>query len=152
MKTKILIFIAALFLSGTLMSSCKSKSSSEKVKNAEENLQDAEMQVSEAQIKLNKALSDSIQLFKAESYRVISANEKSIAAFKQRIEKGNKANKANYEKAVLELEQKNSALKTKLETFNDKETDKWQAFKSEFKNDMKNLGKAISDLTVDNVK
>ena len=150
MRNKISTFTFALFLAGTILTSCQS--SSEKVKNAQEDVQEAKMQVTEAQQDLNQALQDSIQQFKTETNLVISANEKRIAAFKLKIENGNKATKAKYEKAVAELEQKNSELKMKLEEYKEEGDNKWQKFKSEFKSDMNKLGKAISDLTVDNVK
>ena len=150
MRNKISTFTFVLFLAGILLTSCQSPS--DKMKNAHENVLDAKMQVTEAQQELNQALQDSIQQFKKKTNLVISANEKTIAAFKLKIEKANKSTKAKYEKAVAELEQKNSELKMKLEEYNEEETSKWQEFKLEFKSDMNKLGKAISDLTVDNVK
>ena len=150
MRNKISSFTAVLFLVGILLISCQS--SSDKVKNAKDNVKDAEMQVKVTQQELNQALQDSIRQFKAESNLAIGNNEKSIAAFKLKIENANKSTKAKYEKAVAELEQKNSDLKMKLEEYNDEGTDKWQDFKSEFQNDMNKLGKAISDFTVNNEK
>jgi hypothetical protein len=49
------------------------------------------------------------------------------------------------------LEQKNASLKTKIENYENNQTD-WQSFKREFNADMSQLGKALKDLTVDNKK
>lgn len=150
MRNKTSTIISALFLSGIVLAGCQS--SSDKVKNAQENVQDAKVQVKEAQLELNQALKDSIQQFKAETNLIIANNETKIAAFKLKIEQANKATKSEYEKAVADLEQKNSELKVKLGNYNDEGADKWQEFKSEFKSDLNKLGKALSDFTTDNVK
>jgi phage-related protein len=48
------------------------------------------------------------------------------------------------------LEQKNKELKAKLSAYKNNGYEQWDAFKTEFNQDMKELGKAFSDLTVKN--
>jgi len=50
------------------------------------------------------------------------------------------------------LENRNSELKIKLADYKEDETKQWQTFKSEFKRDMDELGKAFADFTVSNTK
>ena len=50
------------------------------------------------------------------------------------------------------MEKRNSELKIKLDNYKEDGTDKWQIFKTEFKSDMDELGKAFADFTVSNKK
>lgn len=55
------------------------------------------------------------------------------------------------EKKLAELEQKNKALKEKLAEYKEDGNEQRKSFKTEFNHDMKELGKAFSDLTVNNI-
>lgn len=146
MRNKRSTFTLALFLAGIVLVACQS---SEKGENDQNIAQNVKVQLTLAQEERSLAMRDSIQQFKAESKSIISNNEKSIGAFKLKIENGDKAANIRYEKTVAQLEKNNNELKKKLEGYNDKETGNWQRFKSEFKSDMNKLGKAISDFTVE---
>jgi len=137
-------------MAGIMLNSCKS--SSKKIESARDNLQDAKENVVEANKELNLALNDSIQQFKKESHEKISSYEKTIAEFKIKIANAKKENKAQYEKKLAWLEQKNSDMKKKLEDYKDEGQDKWTSFKNEFNHDMDELGEALKDLTVKNLK
>lgn len=137
-------------LAGAILSGCKS--STKKVENARENLQDAKENVVDAKIELNQALQDSIQSFRTELEPKISSYDKSIAELKTKIAAQKKDNKAAYEKALTELELKNNQLKKNLQQYKEDGLNNWTTFKKEFKHDMDELGKAISDLTKNNVK
>jgi predicted RNase H-like nuclease (RuvC/YqgF family) len=150
MKVTISILALATLMAGAMLTSCQS--SAKKAENARDNLQEAKDNVIEAKQELNQALNDSIQQFKKDSKEKISNNEKIIAEFKARIAKSEKATKVKYEKTVAELEQKNNDLKKKLENYMDEGQDKWTSFKSEFNHDIDELGLALKDLTVKNLK
>ena len=143
MKKIISALAVTVFMAGAILTGCQS--SAKKVENAQD-------KVIEANQELSQALKDSIQQFKTESELKINANEKSIAEFKAKIKNEKKDSKAAYEKKLTELEQKNSDLKKKLEEFNEESEDNWKTFKNEFNNDMNELGKALKDFTVKNVK
>jgi septal ring factor EnvC (AmiA/AmiB activator) len=82
---------------------------------------------------------------------ILTDQEKNIAEFKARIAKEKKENRADYEKKLIELENKNSDLKKKLADYKDDGQDKWISFKAEFNRDIDELGKAFKDLTVENI-
>lgn len=151
---KILFTLAVTFFTvGSIFTGCNSPS--QKLENAEENVIDAKKAVIDARSELNQAYQDSIteyQLFKIESENRIIANEKSIEELRAKIGNASKENKALYETKLAELQKRNTDLKVKLADYKEDGTDKWQAFKLEFKSDMDELGKAFSGFTVNNTK
>lgn len=138
MKKVFLLFVSVL-ITGTMFMSCQT--SSEKVDQAKENVIQAEQE-------LHKAIRDSIVQFRKESQQEISAYEQSIADLKAKIATEKKDVKETYEKKLAELELKSELLKIKLTDFKDDETDKWESFREEFRNDMDDLGLAIKNFTV----
>lgn len=143
MKKTISVLAVTVFMAGAILTGCRS--SAKKVENARNN-------VIEANQELSQALKDSIQQFKKESELRINANEESIDKFKAKIKNEKKESKAVYEKKLAELEQKNSDLKKKLEEYKEESEDNWKTFKAEFSNDMNELGNALKNFTVKNVK
>jgi hypothetical protein len=143
MKKTILILAVSIFIAGAMFTGCQSPA--EKVKDAKEG-------VDLANQKLDEAIKDSIRQFKIESEETISLYDRNIAELRARLATANKDKKAQYEKILNELEQKNKQMKMKLQELKDDETDKWASFKREFRHDMDELGNAIKDLTVDNKK
>ena len=143
MKKTISVLAVTVFMAGAILTGCQS--SAKKVENAQD-------KVIEANQELSQALKDSIQQFKTESELKINANEKSIAEFKAKIKNEKKESKAVYEKKLAALEQKNSDLKKKLDEFKDDGKANWKTFKAEFSSDMNELGNALKDFTVKNVK
>ncbi len=146
MKKTILTLSIALFATGSILTSCKS--SAEKV-------EDAEKSVTEANDDLNQANDEYIT--DIENYRIqaadeIESNNKSIADFNLRIANEKKEARADYQKKIGELEQKNSDMKKKMDDYKASGKENWENFKTEFSHDMSELGKAFSDLTKNNVK
>lgn len=138
--------IATLMIaSGSMLTSCRS--SEKKVEDAQNAVQEAENDVKEANLKLDKAIKDSIKLFKIKNDEKIIAHNKSIAEFKARIAKDKKENKASYEKELARIEQKNTDLKKKLDEYNAQSKNNWETFKTEFNKDMDDISKAIVALT-----
>ncbi len=89
--------------------------------------------------------------FKIEAEKIIIAQEKNITEFKARMASEKKEINADYDKKLVELENKNNDLKKKLADYKDDGQDKWISFKNEFNHDMDELGKAFKDLTVENI-
>jgi uncharacterized protein YccT (UPF0319 family) len=150
MYKSLFILALALPLAGFMITGCQQSDS--KVEKARDKLQDAEEQVVVANQELNQTLNDSIQLFKKESGELIISYEKSIAELKTKLENEKEENKIIMEKKLALLEQKSEDLKIKLQEYEEEGTDKWTAFKNEFNHDLEQLGTALKDLTVDNVK
>jgi uncharacterized lipoprotein YajG len=153
MKKILFTLAVTTFIAGSIFTGCVSPS--QKLENAEENVIDAKKAVLDAQSDLNQAHQDSIteyQLFKIESENRIIANEKSIEELRVKIVSANKENKVLYETKLAELQKRNSDLKIKLDNYKEDGTDKWQTFKTEFKSDMDELGKAFAGFTISNTK
>lgn len=153
MKKTLFTLAVTTFIAGAIFTGCVSPS--QKLENAEENVIDAKKAVLDAQSDLNQARQDSIteyQQFKIESENRITANEISIEELQVKIVSANDENRALYVTKLAELQKRNYELKIKLDEYKVDETNKWQTFKSEFKHDMDELGKAFSDFTVSNTK
>ena len=143
MKNKLIILASALFVAGSFLSGCQWQD--KKMETSQENIQDAREDLADARMELKK----SIAQFKFDSEKAIAANEKRIEGFKMKMGDMMGETKVNYNKQVMMLETKNTELKMKMADY--KEDNNWQVFKTEFNHDMKELGKAFSDLTVNNV-
>lgn len=147
MKKLIFSTAAATFLAGTLLlTGCTTPA--EKVDNAKEN-------VTEAKKDLVKAKND--YLADVEDYRnnaaiKIRENNERITAFNVSIENEKLEAKADYKRRIAVLEQQNKDMKNRLDGYSVSGKDDWESFKLEFNRDMDRLGKALSDLTVKNVK
>lgn len=126
-----------------------------KTEKARENVQEAKKEVVKAKQDLKEAQMDSVKeynLFKQESNVKIKHNEKRIAELKLKYSKLNSEEKVEYQKKLAELEQKNTELNGKLNSYKIHEDKKWKSFKSEFNHDMNELGKALKDFTIKNKK
>ena len=117
--------------------------------------ENARKDVKEAQQDLREAKNDSAadyQKFRKEAEMSIDANEKKIAELRDKKSADNKEMNEDYTKKVKALEQKNTALKHKLETSSTTKSSGWASFKREFNHDMDELGHAIKDIGVNNAK
>jgi len=74
--------------------------------------------------------------------------KKSIAELKVNVAGANEENRIVYKKKLVELERRNNDLKIELNERKSDSSDDWQKFKTEFKNDMDELGKEFADFTV----
>jgi predicted PolB exonuclease-like 3'-5' exonuclease len=141
----IFTFAVIGFMAGTLLTGC-GKTSEQKVDSGKEKVGEAKQELKDARAEYLAEW----QTFKRESELTIEANEKSIDAFKEKMEKAGPKLKAKYGKEVAVLEQKNRDLKKKLEQYKDEEQSRWEEFKTNFKNDMDAIGKTMKDLFKDN--
>lgn len=142
---KIIVFASA-FIMLTFLVGCQSEG--EKVDDARMELQTSKDNVIQAKTELTQAIKDSTeeyQNFKMQSELRILQHEKDIAELKLQIAKTNKTTKSNYEKMIVDLEQKNYLLKENLKTYNEKGKENWEAFKIKFSRNMDDLGNSISN-------
>lgn len=154
MKIKTLIFPVAIatLMVGIFFTSCETASQSEEA---------AEAQVQEAQEELNDAKQDATfasqraasaeewRAFKAEIEEKIAKNENRIAELKIQLKEPGKTLDEAYAKSIDALELQNKDLRTRIANYESDQND-WESFKREFNHDMDALGKALSDLAVDN--
>jgi dynactin complex subunit len=82
----------------------------------------------------------------------ITTNENSIIAFRSRIVNQKKEARADYEKKINDLNNKNTDLKMRLDAFNADNKESWELFKVEFGRDMDELGNALRDFTINSQK
>lgn len=144
--------IAMMLLVGTFLWSCQT--SSEKVDAAKENVAEAkedlrEVQQDAATDAVKVATAEEWQQFKDESNELIRKNEIRIEEIKVKMNKKGKTLDAVYAKNIETLEQKNKDLKTRIGAYENNQGN-WESFKREFNHDMDELGKALTDLTVNN--
>ena len=152
MKNSILFLASILLLTVTILSGCQS--SAKKVENAEVKVQEAKKDLADSKKDLYTIRLDTIsnyEQFKIEAEKIIVAQEKNITEFKARMASEKKEINADYNKKLVELENKNSDLKKKLADYIDDGQNKWMSFKDEFNHDMDELGQAFKDLTVENI-
>lgn len=151
-KTKKIVAVfgaASLVAALTLFSGCADTQddmeSNSEMNDAAKDLNESERELQEAQDEYAKKYEE----FKMESENKIAENKKTIAELKAK-EKMNKADKAELDKQLMELEMKNDALNEKMNNYNDEGPDKWESFKSEFNHDMDGIGNALKDLVKNN--
>jgi hypothetical protein len=149
MNNKHLIPTALMLLTVTMLFNCQiSGKNSENLKKNEVGLNDS---IAKTDTVNNSNISDSFQKFKIEAEDIINDYTERIATLKEKIASEKTENKTKYEEKLALLEQKNKALKTKLVNFKDKEIDDWDQLQAEFKKDLDELGKAITDFFVKGV-
>ena len=137
MKNKMFAFAVIGCMAGIFLAGCEKKSE-QKVEEAKQELKDAKA-----------GYTAEWQKFKTESEAQIKVNDDKIDEFKAKMDKAGTKAKAKYKKAVVELKEKNHALKEKLEDYKDEGETKWQEFKTNFNHDLDAVGTTISDLFKD---
>lgn len=141
-----IFLLASAFVIFTILVGCQSEG--EKVDDARMELQTSKDDVVEARTELTQAIKDSIddyKSFKQQSELRILQHEKDIAELKLQIAKTNKTTRNNYDKMIIDLEQKNYLLKENLKTYNEKGKENWEDFKVKFSRNMDDLGNSISN-------
>jgi hypothetical protein len=149
MKKLLFTLSVTIFVAGAILTGCNSPT--QKGENAEEKVQESKVPVLNTKSDLYLTQKDSLtvfQQFKAEYEKQFSANEKRVAELKTSFVGATKENKVIYENKLAVLEKRNSEMKVKLAEYKEDGIDKWQIFKTEFKSDMDELGKAFAGFTV----
>jgi hypothetical protein len=147
MKKTILTMVVIAFIAVTASTSY-GQSTDKKSEKAKKDLMEAKQD-------LNVTQMDSVadyQNFKKEAEVKILNNEKSLADLKTKGSKVDVKDKAEYEKNLAALNQKNVDLKERLVDYKLNGETKWSSFKTEYNNDMDELEKELEDFTVDNEK
>ena len=139
------IAAVALLLSASFIG-CNSPS--QKVEQADANVAEAKKDLVQAQNEYAVELSN----FKQETDKTISANDKKIYDIRIRMEKDKMSAKEEYKRLISELEQKNSALKQRMDSYQDESQVKWDLFKTEFNKDMNDLQESLNNFFVVNKK
>lgn len=88
--------------------------------------------------------------FKLEFQETMKAVNQNIDAIRKGFEADKAKMKENSKEMFAELEQKKDKLNARLSEYKDEGLEKWEAFKTEFKRDVDQLGKAIKDFSVKN--
>ena len=146
MKKSIVILVAAIFITGTVITSCNS--SAEKVEEAQENVAEANQDLDKA----NEEYLKDVATYRIQTAERVEANNKAISEFNEKAEHEKKEVREEYKKKIAELEQKNHAMKIKMDEYKAESKDNWETFKTEFNHDMDELGQAFKNLTVKNTK
>lgn len=135
-KNKMLrVLIMTLAIGATLIfTSCNSPA--EKVEKAEIDLLKAERNLENANAEYLK----DVESYTIKSRDRINANNQRIIEFNARIDGMEKEARADYKVQIHKLEQKNSGLKKRLDEYKAEAKENWQSFKTEFTNDMNELG------------
>lgn len=146
MKKSIFLLGTSALLTTAILSSCNSeaKESGESSVNVDKAKQDLD----KAQMNYNKQ----IEAFKKESEAQISANKKIISDLKDNSKTMKSKAKMMYENTLDSLEKRNEIMNERIEEYEEEGSEKWEAFKLEFKHDINEIGIAIKDLTVNNTQ
>ncbi len=140
------IIAAMAIMTATLFSSCDS--SEKKTDTSKSDLNNAEVEAAKAKELYNVEVAK----FRMEATATIAANEKLIAEIREQKKDGSKEQRAEHQRQVDILKERNDNLKARMDNYEDNGSEKWKLFKEEFKHDMDQLGQAFKDLAVDNKK
>lgn len=146
MKKSILCLATSAFIAGEIFTSCNTPA--QKVENAQNNVTEANLDLNKA----NEEYLEDIEKYRKETADKIAANNLSISDFNARIENEKKEAKTDYKKKLAVLENKNNDIKKRMEDYQAEGKEKWELFKAEFNHDMNELGLALKDLGVKNVR
>ncbi len=147
MKKSNLIIVACALLISTAFISCNN-SQEHKLKEAKEDVVEAENNLTET----NEEYLEDMEKYKIETGEKITQNKKIIADFNARIATDKAEAKAEYQEKIKNLDKKNTDMQKRMDDYKSEGKAHWDNFKSEFAHDMEELGKALKDLTVKNVK
>ncbi len=113
----------------------------------QKNVETANQELDEEKLALQKEVEE----YKQATADQIAANEKSLEEFNARIAtQKSTAKETSYEAEIAALNAKNSDLKKKLADFEVDNKSNWELFKSEFNDDMKDLGESFKNFTTKN--
>lgn len=146
MKKSIFAIAITALVVGTSITSCDS--STKKVEDAAVKVDEASEDLTDAKKEFNEEYAK----FQTESEARMVENDKQIAELKANKAQLKKEAKADYDKKIKDIEEKNSALRIKMNEYKEEGNDKWESFKREFNHDMDELGQSLKDLTTNNTK
>lgn len=133
----------------------KNEKAREDLKEAQQDLKESKENLKDAKHDLQIANKDSIEdylAFKQEAEKDIAMNKQTIATLKDKKWSASAKARAKYNTRIEILERKNNKLEIDIQNANHSNVSKWLSFKKEFKHDMNELGQALKDISVNNVK
>lgn len=143
MKKHILILAAYSAITGLELTSC---TPSQKVET--ENVSQANPSMEES----NQAYLEDVKVYRKEMSDKFNEFDQKLIEFNLKIEELKDDAKADYQKRLEVLEQKNNNLKEKINSYKEEGKEKWDTFKAEFSHDIDELAQAFWDLSTNNVQ
>jgi hypothetical protein len=137
-----------ILMIATCMTFSNCNNSAKKVEDARQDVIDATKELDKA----NREYLVDLENYRKEITTQIAANENRIAELKIKAAHEKKTYQAGYKKKIGELEQKNNDMKIRINDYKEEGKENWEKFKQEFSHDMDELGRALNDITVNNVK
>lgn len=119
-----------------------------KTEKAKDDLQEQKLNVVVAKQDLADAQQSDYIAFKEESELRIKKNQESIKDLKIKVLKNEEKFRADNQKRIDLLEQKNTNLQKEMSDYVNESPEKWAAFKSKFNRNMEELEKALKDFTI----
>lgn len=138
-KSIVTLGILTSFLAGSV-TSCKDAET--KVIDTQEEVLDARVDMMESKNEADEALEN----YRLEVYETISENNKKIHDLRVREIKGNTSDKENYKSRIDELEEKNEALKSKLDAYTSFDATNFETFKNEMEANTQALERELQEL------
>ena len=145
-SVSLLILAIATFITIAILTSCNSPE--KKVENAQENVEDAKDDLAKA----NQEYMDDIENYKNQTAIQLEQNDKELAEFRLKVQNEKNEAKAEYNKKIEAMEEKNRTMKQKMADYKADGKENWNSFKTEFSHDMDEIAQAFKDLRVNNVK
>lgn len=142
---KFLVLTLAIAVA-SIMTSCNTPA--EKVENSASDVTEAKHDLEEA----NAQYMEDVENYRVKSRDRINANNERIAEYRARIDRFKNEEKVQYKNRIDKLEQKNDNLEERLDEYEADNQDNWEKFKTEFNNDMNELGEAFKGFTTDDKK
>lgn len=142
MKKSIYILTATTFMAMAFLTGCDTPTHKEEM--VQQNVTDS--------AKIDQAQADEAYLADMKNYRKgtiqkLTVYNKNILALKAGMENQKQENKADCQNSITALEQRSSAVKMKMDNFQEGGKENWEAFKTELNQEMDALNKALSDST-----
>jgi peptidoglycan hydrolase CwlO-like protein len=144
-QIKSLLTVTAIMIIITLIS-CGSKTNKR-----EKAMQDS-LKAQENTQKMNEEYETDMANYKKDIQAKIEENNKKIGDLRANIKNQKAAGREEYKSRIDDLQRRNEDLRMKMDNYQGSGKDKWEEFKREFNHDMDELGKALEDLTKNNVK
>jgi len=140
MKTIKISIAAIAFAAGVALSSCEDNQQ-RKIENAREDVMDAQVDLEKEKQELRDTYDEAFR-----------ENERTIGDLRTRVRDADEKDRDRYTVQIDELETRNRDMRTRLNDYSDNTRAGWDNFKREFNRDMDELGQALRNITVDNVR
>jgi phosphoenolpyruvate-protein kinase (PTS system EI component) len=142
-KTTLMTVIA--FGMTSLFMGCEAPT--DKVNNSRENVAEAQRNLADAK----RELKTDLENFRRETEVQLSKNRNQITELRGHASKERIELRDSYNAKIMDLENRNLAMETRLKDFRSENNNEWLNFKRDFSRDMDDLGLALTNLGKDNV-